>query len=185
MKHLKMLGLLAVAAAAFMAFAGNAYAAPVLTHPAGTAYTGSLEASLTGSAKLEAGIEDTCSSGSVGGTVETNTETSASGKISSLAFGNCSTTTTVIEPVVGTLSINDSGEVTAKGANVTVSQFGISCVYGAGEGTLLGTLTPGEPAVLNVLTTELPKQSGGLFCASEGTWEAQYTVTNPSSLFLN
>ncbi|HET7590597.1 MAG TPA: hypothetical protein VFK14_10515 [Solirubrobacterales bacterium] len=191
MKHLKMLGLLAVAAAAFMAFAGNAYAEnPVLTSPAGTEYTGTIHATLeTGTtAKLEAGIEDTCTVSTVHGDVTTNTFGVASGPITGLSFGSeatpCSAeATTVLNP--GSLSIASGGAVTATGNEVTVKQFGISCIYGGGSGTVLGSLEGGTPAKLKVNTSELPKISGGLFCASKGTWTANYVVTTPGTLLVD
>jgi hypothetical protein len=185
MKHLKMVGLLAVAAASLMAFASSA-SATVITSPAGTEYTGEIHATLAtpNSALLKAGIEDTCGESTVKGKVETNT-TTASGKISVLTFGDCNRTTKVLKP--GSLSIASGGVVTAKENEVTVEELGISCVYGGGTGTKLGTLEggAGKTAVLNVSTTELPKISGGIFCASKGTWTAKYTVTTPDEIIVD
>ena len=183
MKHLKMLGLLVVAAASLMAFAASAYATPVLTSPEGVEYTGPLHATLTGTAKLEAGLNDTCTESTVFGDITTNNETHAKGPITAVSFGKCTTTTNVLSPE-GELTIADNGQVTLTGVRVTVSQFGISCVYGGGTGTNLGSLTPGKTAVLNAETHELPKQEGSAFCASKGTWTANYTVTTPDALFI-
>ncbi|MGN6203257.1 MAG: hypothetical protein ACTHNY_12765 [Solirubrobacterales bacterium] len=194
MKHVKMLGLLVMAAASLMAFAGSASAASVLTSPAGTnlAVGSTIEATLEkgNSATLKAGIEDTCTVSSVTGTVGTNNTEHAKGTIGEgtpkgLQFSSCTKDTTTIKS--GELTIADNGTVTAFNNEVTVNDtaLGISCVYGGGTtGTALGTLTGGSPAKLVVSTTKLKKISGSFFCASEGTWTANYLVTNPTSLFV-
>jgi len=188
MKHVKMLGLLVMAAASLMAFASSASAAPTLTAPkAGEEYTGTLTATLTGSALLKAGIEDTCTGSSVSGTVGTNNETHAKGSVAKtgLTFTSCTKDTVVLAG--GELTIAPSGTVTATGFEVTVNDtaLGVSCVYGATTGLTLGTLTPGTTAKLAISTTKLKKVSGPFFCASEGTWTANYTVTTPDTLLLS
>jgi len=159
----------------------------VLTSPSGSGYGGELDATLAtpSSALLKAGIEDTCGESTVKSPVESNTEASASGKISALSFGDCTKPTTVLKN--GSLEVSKGGVVTIKGNEVTVSDtaLGISCVYGGGAGTKLGTLKGGTPAVLEASTTELPKISGGFFCASKGTWTAKYTVKMPSTLLVD
>ena len=179
MKHLKMLGLLVMAAASLMAFASSASA--TLTSPAGTEYTGQIHATLLTpeTALLKAGIEDTCGESTLLGDVTTNDPTIASGPITVLSFGDCTRTTKVLKP--GSLKI-EGGSVTAIGNEVTVEELGVSCVYGGGAGTKVGKLEGDEPAFVNVSTTELPKISGGFLCASKGTWTAKYTVTTPKTL---
>src|SRR5215211_2682634 len=181
MKHLKMIGLLVVAAASLMAFAGSASAAPVLTSPAGTEYTGTIEATIKPGTTLalSAGISDTCTVGSVSGTVTTNTTTHATGAISALSFGTAATPCTKTTHVLknGNLTVGDKGEVIASNNEVTVFDLGVSCVYGGSTGTNIGTLTGGTPATMDINTTELPKISGGFLCASKGTWTGTYTVT--------
>src|SRR3954447_2352364 len=142
MKHVKMLGLLVMATASLMAFASSASAA-VLESPAGTEYTSTIHATLAtpDSALLKAGIEDTCGESTVNGKVTTNTASVASGAITTLSFGDCTKTTTVLKP--GSLSIATGGAVTASGNEVTVFDLGVSCVYGGGTGTKLGTLKGG------------------------------------------
>jgi poly(3-hydroxyalkanoate) synthetase len=65
MKHLKMIGLALMAAAALMASASSA-SATVLTSPANTEYTGEIDMSLTESLFLKASVFNvTCSKATV------------------------------------------------------------------------------------------------------------------------
>jgi len=190
MKHVKMLGLLVMAAASLMAFASSASAAPVLTSSAGTEYTSTINGTLESgtSALLKAGIEDTCTTSTVTGTVSTNTTSHAKGAISTLDFGSCTLDTKTITP--GELTINDLGEVFAIGNRVEIKDtiFGITCFYGGGAspGTKIGTLTTGKPAKLSISTSSLKRLEGSTagFCAENGTWTAKYVVTTPSELFI-
>jgi len=187
MKHVKMLGLLVMAAASLMAFASSASAAPVLTAPAGTEYTGTIQASLEKgtSALLKAGITTTCTESAVDGDVTVNNTTHAEGPITTLTFGTCGTSDVkTITP--GSLTINDAGEVFAINNNVEIKEtsLGVTCFYGgaASPGTKLGTLAGTK---LTVNTTKLQRKTGSnFFCAAEGTWTANYVVTNPAAGFI-
>jgi len=183
MKHLKMIGLALVAAAAFMAFAGNASAAPTLTSPAGTEYTGTLTATASSSLLLKATFANvTCTSSTVSGTISTNTETHATGNISTLDFTNCSTTTDVLAN--GSLTVNQKGEVFGSNSRVTMVAFGVDCVFGTTTNTKLGTLKGGTPATMTISAT-LPLIEGSAFaCGSTGTWSGSYTVTTPGTLLV-
>jgi len=190
MKHVRIFGLLTLAAASLMAFASSASGAPTLTSPSGTEYTGFVEATLESgsSALLKAGIEDTCTASLVAGPIITNNETHARGSVeqAGLKFEKCTKDTATLRG--GELTISSAGVVTAFGFEVTVNDTGLgfSCIYGGGPtGTALGTLTPGTPAKLNASTTKLKKISGSFFCASEGTWTANYVVTTPGTLLLS
>jgi len=193
MKNLKMLGLLAVAAASLMAFAGSASATNVFTSPAGTHFTGTIHASLESgtTAVVKAGIEDTCAEATIHGTITVNNTTHAEGALTGgtpptgLTFGKCTAHTAV--GFSGSLTINDKGEVFSRNSRVEVYVTGIArCYYGAEVGSVkIGTLTGGTPATLDVNTTSLQKETGSDFlCASNGTWTGSYVVTSPSSLFI-
>ena len=71
MKYVKMLGLLAVAAAALMAFTGTA-AATQVTSPAGTLYTGKITATSSNSELHGAFISVSCTSSHVEGDVDSH-----------------------------------------------------------------------------------------------------------------
>jgi len=207
MKHVKMLGLLVMAAASLMAFASSASAVPVLTSPAGTEYTGTIHATLEKgtTALLKAGIEDTCTASTLHGVVTTNDQgTEASGALSTgptneepgaeptgLHWGApgtpCTQDTKTITP--GSLTINDAGEVFTIGSRVEVkvTSLGISCFYGAETGSVkVGTFTGGTPAKVAVKTESLQREAGSsaFFCAEKGTWNANYVVTSPTTLLL-
>lgn len=189
MKHLKMLGLFAMAAAAMMAFAGSAAAAPQLTSPAGTEYTGVMDASVEESVLLEAGpFEVTCTEGTVKGNVTTNNETHAAGAIEELTFGNCNAevVTTITN---GSLTLKDD-EVFAISNAVTVRKFGISCIYGgaASPGTRVGTLTDssvtGTNATMDIEASLVKKPNSGFLCVEGANWIGNYTVTSPNPLYI-
>ena len=197
MKHLKMLGLFAMAAAALMAFAGSASEA-TFTAPAGTGYHGTLSSSLEGSALLKAGFaEITCTAGTVAGEIKApeakketeekklvnNNETEASGAITAVSFSSCKEGQTVDTlNNSGTLTILKSNTaVSGTGTEVTTAVAGVSCVYGLGTtSTPLGTASNTEKGVTLAIKASLPKISGGFLCASPASWTANYIVTAPT-----
>jgi hypothetical protein len=183
MKHLRMLGFAVMVSTALMAFAGSASANPVLTSPAGTEYTGALTATLTGSMLLKANVfQETCAQSTIGSEVTTNNTTSAGGAINTITFNSCGGLRVIFAP--GSLEVLPTGVVKSSGTQITWARLGVSCVYGTATGTTLGTLTGGNPAIINIKAS-LPKISGGFLCANPGSWEGQYTVTTPKPLLLN
>jgi hypothetical protein len=187
MKHLKMLGLAMVATAAFMAFAGSASANPVLTSPANVDYTGSFLATVEGTNLFQAGFAHiTCTTSTIGGTVTTNNTTRASGPVTTIDTSGCNAT--VITLKHGSLEFisngGGKGTVRGTGSEVTVSTLGVSCVYGTGAGTTLGTVTGGNPATI-AINASLPKISGGFLCATPASWTGSYTVTSPKPLIID
>jgi hypothetical protein len=202
MKHLKILGLAAVAAMAVMAFvgAGTASATVLCNNNASTTACSSkvaagteIKSELTGSAILETTggtTLDTCTGGGVNGKVESagSSTTTVGGKNSSVTWSGCTVETKTLAP--GSLEIHwisgtDNGTLTASGAEVTVNTgfFG-ACVYGTGTGKDLGTLVGGGPATLAISTTvTLTKNESGL-CPSETKWTANYKVTQPNPLYV-
>jgi hypothetical protein len=205
MKHLKMLGLAAIAALGLMAFvgAGTASATTLSTDAAGNTHYGPgtvIHSTLKpGTSAL---LKDTS-----GGTIATCTESTTKGKLEdpvvetngvkfvsgtwvtgaleTLTWGGCSQTTDTLAN--GSLEImwtsGNSGEVRSKGSKVTLGVFGVSCVYGTGEGTVLGTITGGTAPEL-AINAKLAKVEGGFLCPSSGVWTANYIVTEPHALFV-
>jgi len=186
MGYLKWGGSAVLLAAAFTAFAGGASAAPTLTCPsAGTLCTGTITATATETMTINIGIgTDKCTTSTISGTIESNTETEATGAISTLDFGGpCTLSTTTTS--VGSWTILPSGEVKLIGSEVTISAQGTTCVYGGGAspGTKIGTLTGGTTATLPV-KAQLPKISGGFACADPAEWTGKYSITTPDTLLL-
>jgi hypothetical protein len=192
MKYVKMLGLLAVAAAALMAFAGTA-SATVLTSPAGTVYTGEIKAETeNGHAILHNAFTTVECNSFVTGKVEKHgAGVTAGGNISTLSFPTCTgDTVTVTTP--GSLEIhtgaNGHGTLTSSGAAVSVFNhaFGGTCIYTTNN-TQIGTVTPAPSntghATLDISAT-IPRSGGslGIFCGSTGSWTGNYKVTSPTGL---
>ena len=193
MKHLKMLGLTAMAAVVLMAVAGGSTASATTLEVKGVVQNGPVVIKTSLSAGTSALLKD-----SAGTTTDTCTETSGEGKtaspytavgktaiggpISSMKIGGCSHTTKNIAP--GSLSISwvsgTDGTVTSSGAEVTTlsTAFGASAVCKTGTGTDIGLLT-GKAS--GFATIDI---NGKLSCGILGTatWTSSYTVTSPEGL---
>jgi hypothetical protein len=198
MKYLKMLGLAAIAAMGLMVFLGASSASatvlctttdtPACLMPYGQLTV--IDASLSGSAILESGSTtlDTCTGGTVKGKINNagGASETVSGNIEELTWTGCTNTTDTT--ALGSLEIHyientHNGTVTGKASKVTVNTLGVTCTYGTGTGTHLGTLTGGEAPVLNISTT-VPKIEGSFICPSSASWTASYTITEPHALYV-
>jgi hypothetical protein len=189
MKYVKILGLLAVAAAAVMAFAGTA-SATTITSPSGTLYTGKIVAEAEGHAVLDNPIAKIECASKVEGTVASHgSGVTAKGNISLLTFGSpvgtCTDSWHVTVVSAGSLEIHGSGStLTSSGATVEATRFGVSCRYQTNN-TDIGTVTSGTPATLHIAAS-IPFHSGSIFCGSGATaWTGSYKVTSPASLFVD
>lgn len=206
MKYTKMLGLLAVVAAALMAFAGSA-SATILTssHKAATAYSGNIEAELeTGHAILHSENAPTaftveCNKGVVTGEVTTvgSGATTAGGHVTGLSFEGCTNGSSVTVKKPGTLeihtdkeaeNINDSnGLLTSTGAEIEVlTPLGFKCIYTTEKtdvGTLTGSTTrAGQTATLDIASKTINRTGGSPFCGTGGYWTGNYIVNTPMYL---
>ncbi len=182
MKYVKMLGLLAVAAAALMAFAGTA-SATTLTSPEGTTYTGEIVATSTNSKLDGSFVTVECSHSQAKGNVEGHgAGVDVTGKISSLTFTGCNYTTHV--KAAGSLAINSSNGVSSTGASVEITTSVGTCVFTT-NGTSVGSLTEGTGATLDINSAKIPRTGGNFLCGSSGTWTGSYEVTTPGSLWVD
>jgi hypothetical protein len=182
MKYLKMLGLLAVAAAAMMAFAGVA-SATTLTSPAGTAYTSTLKATSTSSTLHGSFISVTCKHSAVEGKVESHgASVTAGGKVTGLTFSECTDPVTVKKE--GSLEVHSNGRVTSTGAEIIIHTSVGECVFTT-SGTDIGLFTGGTPAKLDIDSVAIPRTGGSFFCGSSGEWTGSYSVTTPGTLLLD
>jgi hypothetical protein len=198
MKYLKMLGLLATAAAALTAFASTA-SATTATSPKGTVYTGTYKAEAEGKTSLHTPFAViTCGKSTVEGKVEQHgTGVTTTGKISLLTFTECNSSITVLK--TGSLEAHTTavkgtdadGTLTSSGAEVTVTILGVSCLYTTGAGTDIGTgsltstTTTGGNATLDVASSAIPRTGHSAFCGSSGTWTGSYKVVTPSTLYID
>lgn len=187
MKYVKMHGLLAVVAAALMAFAGTA-SASTLTSPAGTkmAVGATLELTSTNTKLDGAFITVSCKHAlfkveiTQNGT--TNTITNAGGKLTTLHLTNCdSNVTSIIK--LGSVEFNKAGEVFSTGTELSVHTSVGECVFSTSN-TKTGTLTGGPGATLDT-TGKVPRTGGSFFCGSSGQWTGTYEVISPSYLAVH
>jgi hypothetical protein len=184
MKHLKMLGLATMAATALMAFGAGSASAESHLYSTGVQVGANsiLDATLdSGTATLSTTdgktLVDTCTSSTVAAPIYYPAGGDATGSIASLTWGGCSVTTDTL--FNGSLSISSSGAVTGKGSVVTVNFGGVSCRYGTGTGTGLGTLTTGRLAIKAVVNEQEPKS---FICPDTTKWVAEYLVLSPHDL---
>jgi hypothetical protein len=193
MKQLKLLGLVGLAVIPILLFAGaGTSSATVLCKTTATPCESSYEkeatinASLSGTAVLtntEGVIMDSCSSGSAEVVVTSagGEALQAAGKVTSLTWGGCSTTTHTIEK--GNLSIQhiagtDNGTVVGTGFNIAVTYKGLSCHYGLGGGVDLGVLRGRENPILEIAAV-VSKVEGSVECPADAFWYANYKLSEP------
>jgi hypothetical protein len=204
MKYLKILGLAAVAAMALMAFAGSASATKLYSGAsplgAGTEIKSSLASGTSATlTDTEGHTLDTCTGSTItgktanaGSATETVKGTIAA---SALTWSGCTVATSTTEG--GELEIHwrteqeetegiasKNGTLTGKGFKVSINTvlFG-NCVYTAGAGTDLGTLTGSTTGSATMDINAVVSKSSGI-CNSTAKWVGTYTVTSPSPLHV-
>jgi hypothetical protein len=188
MKYLKMLGLAAVAAAALMAFAGPA-SATQLTSPVGTQLPAgtTIHAVSKGHSVLDSLIGKIECNSTLQGKTSNASGATIEAAISTFTFGAC-TTATVHVIKSGSLKIastgGGNGSVTSTGAEWTVVTFGIHCIFSTNN-TSIGTITGGNPAVLNISATMPVTGTSGPFCGTSAPWTGSYEITTPNPLFVS
>ena len=202
MKHGKMLGLAAVAAAALMAFVGASTApATVLckTAPitegkcaAGWAYSGEIHAVSTVRPLITNSFKTVeCAEWTVADVVESEGDAThtVTGSISALTVAGCNCTFAVVQK--GTFEVHaigntGNGTFTSNGMTMTTSCstiFGtVHCNY-VTENDDLGTLTGGATATMTI-TVETKRELTSGICDEEAVWHAAYKFTSPDSLYV-
>jgi hypothetical protein len=192
MKYVKMLGLLAVAASAMMAFAGTASATVVKSN--GATYTGTIHAT-AGETTLHGALGTvTCLQSTVHGTLNEHTGTGATtarGPISSLTFSECGTDHVTVKQA-GTLEVHKTnttgnGILTSTGAEVEITTTSpkphLTCIFTTNN-TQIGEVVGGTTAKLNIAAT-IPRTGGSFFCGGSGQWTGSYTITTPHNLTVH
>jgi hypothetical protein len=181
MKYIKMLGLLSIATVALLAFAGAA-SATTLTSPAGTTYTGTIKAESSNSSIHGSFITVSCGKSTFEGKVEQHgAGVPAEGKLSSLTFSECnySITRTIN---IGVYRVHSNGWWTfIFGIHIHTSVG--ECVFTANATTT--NFTGGSPAKIDLDSAAIPRTGGSFFCGSSGEWTGNYTITSPSSLYVD
>lgn len=157
-----------------------------IVYSAGTTVNLSLKSGTTTRLTSGGSTIATCTGSSISSNTENESGATISANIESLTWSGCGQTTDTLKN--GSLSIEwisgtSNGTVRASNSEVTVQIFGVSCTFGAGESTDLGTLTGGEEPLLQISAT-VKKTAGGFLCPSTAGWDAEYVVTEPHSLVV-
>jgi hypothetical protein len=196
---IKAAGLAALVAAALVVLGGAGTASATVicktnTNPCSEKYPAGTEikASMTGSASMtttEGTVLDTCSGGELTG--KTANSGSAAETVrglvpaTNLTWSNCTNTVdtlaggeTETHAITGTVN----GTYTASGFEVTVNTGLLgSCVFTAGQGTHIGTVTGGLSATVDVIAV-ITRKTG--LCPSTAKWVTTYNVTSPTPLYV-
>ena len=211
MKYLKMLGIAAVAAMSFMAFAVSSASATTLEVNGSTVTTQTITASLKSGtkavlARTDGSLANECAVSHGHGIAETQVDEVAGVKTwtvtgpftghtakqkeegqkpeDGLSFSSCTRPVTVHDP--GTLKVDwtsgTDGTVTSEGADVTVgSPFG-TLTCKTGEGTPIGTLTGTDGTPAEHAELDVSAVLNCGFLVPSATWKGTYVVTTPTKL---
>jgi hypothetical protein len=161
-------------------------AAKTIPYSAGTVVDLSLKSGTT--TKLtnsSGGVEATCTESTAKGKTASETGEVISTNLETLTWGGCAQTTDTLAK--GSLEIKwtsgTSGEVIGRETQWTANLFGVSCTYGFGEGTKLGTIAGGEAPVLKI-EAAVKKLAGNFLCPEKPTLDAEYGFTEPHALYV-
>jgi hypothetical protein len=197
MNYLPRCALATTVALALVAIAGTSVASATTFAVAGTrvnasvGYEMTIEAGSSAILKDEFGTTvDVCTASTVKGKTE-NVFSAATigGAVSTLTFGACTHTTTVIAK--GNLSFTWTsgldGTVSSSNAEVTVQStfFGASAVCKTGGGTKVGTFT-GATTPGNIFSHAVVHINAKINCGILGnsSWTGKYIVTSPTELMI-
>jgi len=196
MKPVRVLGVIALMTAALLALIGAGSASATVlctnsscttTYASGTTIDYTLKSGTTSRlSDTSSNSLATCTGSTVRGKISSESGASISSNLESLTWSGCSQTTTTIKN--GSLAITwtsgtSNGSVSSSSSEVTMVVVGVSCTYGTGAGTTLGTLKGGEEPVLSI-SAVVSKTAGSFICPSSGKWTAEYVVTEPHALYV-
>jgi len=203
MKFVKMLGLAAVAVTAILAFVGTSTSSAdvmctILLSPCPEIYTVKKVAKISIQKKAASSRMEntsgttitTCTGGEAGtGEVKQGKGIPITGEIAEFTWSGCTSTTDTVK--LGSIEIKEisgtgEGTVILKSTEFTVVTFGVSCTYGAGTGTDIGTLAsvtePEEEALLTV-NAVLNKTAGSFLCPQDVRWKEVRVLTSHKVIY--
>jgi hypothetical protein len=181
MKHVKVLSLLAIAAAALMAFAGTA-SATAITSPEGTTYTGFLSATSWNSEIDGSFVTVKCESSYFHGEVASHGGVVVSGSISKVNFAGCNYAVNVKN--TGIISVDSSNVVRSTGMDFEIKTSVGTCIFGT-LGTEIGSITEGKWADLDINSAKVSKITGSFLCGSSMTWTGDYQFSTPNDMWVD
>lgn len=186
----KIFSLAAVTTMALMAFLGASTAAATVLFggetklESGATIHGTLTSGTSAQLTTTAGgAIDTCTESTVQATTANTGKSgeAVSAAVNSLTWGGCSLTTDTLTN--GSLSINwtagTNGTISGAGSVVTVNT-GVSCRYGTGGGTHLGTVTGKKSPTIDINAVVNEQEPKHFLCPDTARWTASYTVTSPA-----
>ena len=194
MRHMKMLGLAVVAAAALMAFVGVGTAsATTLTNEAGEIVESGTTIDFSIPSGKNAVLVDTngeeldkCATSTVSGktTNKGGTGEAVKGNVETLDWGSCTFPTKTLVAAGLQVSGTGSGNVSATGTfEVTINTILLgSCIYGVTNGAPVGTLASGT-FTANAVAEKF--SGSNLACPSTSKWTGTYTATEPKGLSVD
>lgn len=200
MKHLKMLGLVVIAAAALtaLAVAGSAQATVLCTSPdtpgctvshtyaVGTEFQFSQNSGASIRFTSGATTITTCTGNKIKGKNTSTMAETIKSPIEELTWTGCDHTVDTLRD--GELSIQwikgtYNATVKATNSEWTMTISGVSCTYAFGESTTLGVLTGGENPLLT-FSVPVKKLAGGIACPAEIGLDDELAVTAPHALYV-
>jgi hypothetical protein len=183
MKALKKLALLTALSLVGAAVMAVSAAATIVTGPNQTVYVGEIGARSTAAVFDMAGQRVTCRSTTTG-SVNGNTYT---GTLSTLTFANCtgpfsSPCTVTVSGLPRTVTLTKASDTLTVSGPITVTITCLNkafiCTVSAASATL--QVISGKPARL--VANRVPLRRVGGNCSEPITWDATYTITNPTTL---
>jgi hypothetical protein len=197
MRYAKILGLLAMAAAALMAFTPIASATIVTSENNQQFGVGAkIEGKATGDVLIDGTSVVTCKESEIKNSINNPGDASStvSGGINSVLFGNCGTSTVSIASTgsfeIHTDNINKNdgnGVFTASSLEITVLTHNIMgtmhCLY-VTENTFIGTLRGSknrskENATLEIGSAPISRKVTDFGCTKDAEWTGNYELTEP------
>lgn len=184
MKYIKTLGLLAVAAAALMVFAGTASAGSTLTSPEGTTYTGEIRATSTNWELDGAFVTIKCGHSELKAKVEKHGAVDAGGNISSMTLTECNYAPT--PTIKGAIIFTPFGPIVIVYWELHFHTSVGQCTFTTpSSGTTVGTLTEGKNASWDINSAKLARTAGNFLCGSSGTMTGSYDFVTPNDLWVD
>jgi hypothetical protein len=183
MKYLKMLGLAVISAAALMAFGAGSASATTLYSTgapisAGTTVHATMESgTVTTSTTDGKTLVDTCTINTINGRTTNTSGSTVTVAMESIQSQGCTVLTQIL--ALGTLHIDSAGAITGSGSTTTINFGGVSCRYGYGSGTYLGSLGTSTFLMNAVLIEQEPKS---FICPDTTKWSGAYVFTSPHDL---
>lgn len=186
MRYIKMLESLMVAAVVLAAFAASA-SATTLTSSSGTMNVGStVDLTSTNWQMHGSFITINCNHSVMKGTLGRNGSGNALVNLDEFYFAGCNYKTEGVN--AGSIEIDSAGTVRSAGATIVAHTSVGECGYTTNL-TDIGTLTDSDDtkgnAILDLNSASIPRTKGSFFCGSAGTWTGNYTVIEPSTLYID